>query len=194
MQNRHAQREEQIYEGLLRLWTQNSDLHTITVQQISDAAGIGKGTLYEYFSSREEIFAKAFLYRLENEFSHLEESLRKTQSFEERLKVLLRAADRVLEMQNVGAQVLAVCSGETNELEQFCTRMNRSYAQRVEELLALTVQQGVEEGVLRKPESMRYAVLAMFSGLTGYISYRRAHPSEEGVEQDTIQILLRSLR
>ena len=172
----------------------NSDLHTITVQQIADAAGIGKGTLYEYFSSREEIFAKAFLYRLENEFSHLEESLRKTQSFEERLKVLLRAADRVLEMQNVGAQVLAVCSGETNELEQFCTRMNRSYAQRVEELLALTVQQGVEEGVLRKPESMRYAVLAMFSGLTGYISYRRAHPSEEGVEQDTIQILLRSLR
>ena len=124
----------------------------------------------------------------------MEESLRKTQSFEERLKVLLRAADRVLEMQNVGAQVLAVCSGETNELEQFCTRMNRSYAQRVEELLALTVQQGVEEGVLRKPESMRYAVLAMFSGLTGYISYRRAHPSEEGVEQDTIQILLRSLR
>ena len=65
MQNRRTQREEQIYESVLRLWTQRGDLHTITVQQIADEAGIGKGTIYEYFSSREEIFAKAFAYRAE---------------------------------------------------------------------------------------------------------------------------------
>lgn len=193
MENRRTQREEQICESVLHLWEKRSDLHTITVQQIADEAGLGKGTMYEYFSSREEIFVKAFLYRMKHDFSQLEVSLERAGGFEQRLRVLLKAADRLLETQNVGVQVLAVCLGAKTNLEQLCSQVDCCYSRRVEELLEITIQRGVEEGVLPAPNRMRYAVLALLSCLTGYVSYRRAHPDETAVEQDTIDLIHRAL-
>ena len=193
MESRRTQREEQICESVLRLWEKQGDLHTITVQQIADAAGLGKGTVYEYFTSREEIFAKAFAYRMEHEFSRLETLLKEAENFEKRLRVLLKAADHLLETQNVGMQVLSACLGRKTDLKKLCAQVDCPYSERVMALLELTIQRGVEEGVFPPPRSLRYAVLAMLSGLTGYVSYRRVHPQEPGLEQDTIELISRAL-
>ena len=193
MQNRRTQREEQIYESVLRLWTQRGDLHTITVQLIADEDGIGKGTIYEYFSSREEIFAKAFAYRMENEFSLLENAMKAQENVDGQLRVLLRAADRVIEMQSVGMQVLTVCLNGKNKLENLCGQMECGYSRKIEKLLEQLVHKGMEEGVFARSLKMRYAVLALLSGLSGYVSYRRTHPDELELEQETLQILYRAL-
>ena len=51
----HAQRKAKVYEAALALTSQGVSPATMTIQQLADAAGIGKGTVYEYFSSKEEI-------------------------------------------------------------------------------------------------------------------------------------------
>ena len=193
MQDRRTQRERQIYESVLRLWQEKGDLHTITVQQVADAAGLGKGTMYEYFSSREEIFAKAFLYRMETEFLRLETNLERAENVDERLRELLNMADRVLDAQAAGLQILSLGVGEKQNLEQLCTQAGCKCSERIEKLLENTVKQGIAEGVFAPPQSMRYALLALRSALAGYVSYRRAHPKEMGVEQDTIALLRRAL-
>lgn len=49
----HAQRKAKVYEAALALTSQGVSPAAMTIQQLADAAGIGKGTVYEYFSSKE---------------------------------------------------------------------------------------------------------------------------------------------
>lgn len=51
----HAQRKARVYEAALALIAQGISPAAMTIQQLADAAGIGKGTVYEYFSSKDEI-------------------------------------------------------------------------------------------------------------------------------------------
>ncbi|MBQ3008643.1 MAG: helix-turn-helix transcriptional regulator, partial [Oscillospiraceae bacterium] len=41
----------------------------MTAKQIAEAAGVGKATIYDYFSSKEEILVQALIYtlRIQNE-------------------------------------------------------------------------------------------------------------------------------
>ena len=51
-----------MFEAVSELIRQQRDISTIKVQDITAEAGIGKGTAYEYFSSKEEIIANALMY------------------------------------------------------------------------------------------------------------------------------------
>lgn len=51
-----------IFQGALELLNERADIASIKVADIALAAGIGKGTIYEYFSSKEEIIIKAMAY------------------------------------------------------------------------------------------------------------------------------------
>ena len=52
-------------------------------------AGIGKGTTYEYFKSKEEILAKAILYDMALSFHRLESAMRKKKGFREKFRTIL---------------------------------------------------------------------------------------------------------
>ena len=68
-------REKAIFEAVLSLGEQGQDLTALTVRQIAGAAGIGKGTVYEYFSSKEEILRELTAYCLDSEMDMLESVL-----------------------------------------------------------------------------------------------------------------------
>ena len=68
-------KEVAAFDGLFRLAATGKQFSNIKVQDIATAAGIGKGTLYEYFSSKEEILACAVLYALDRALSWLEDQL-----------------------------------------------------------------------------------------------------------------------
>lgn len=51
----HEARKAAVYEAALQLIGQGVSPAALKIQQLADAAGIGKGTVYEYFSSKDEI-------------------------------------------------------------------------------------------------------------------------------------------
>lgn len=51
----HAARKAAVYEAALQLIARGVSPAAMTIQQLADTAGIGKGTVYGYFSSKEEI-------------------------------------------------------------------------------------------------------------------------------------------
>ena len=59
------EREIALYEAALRLIASGVNPAAMKVQQIADEAGIGKGTVYEYFASKEEILHGTTLQGLE---------------------------------------------------------------------------------------------------------------------------------
>ena len=54
-----------LYEAVLAMVTDGWDINRMKVSDITAQAGIGKGTAYEYFSSKEELIANAVLYDVE---------------------------------------------------------------------------------------------------------------------------------
>jgi len=51
---------ERIYDAVLNLVNEQRNPAQITISEIADKSGIGKGTVYEYFSSKEDLFLKTF--------------------------------------------------------------------------------------------------------------------------------------
>ena len=51
----HESRKAAVYEAALQLIGQGVSPAALKIQQLADAVGIGKGTVYEYFSSKDEI-------------------------------------------------------------------------------------------------------------------------------------------
>ena len=64
-----------LYEAVLAMVTDGWDINRMKVSDITAQAGIGKGTAYEYFSSKEEIIANAVLYDVEMRLAHVLEIL-----------------------------------------------------------------------------------------------------------------------
>lgn len=51
-----------MYRAVVDLINEGSDIKALKVSDITGRAGIGKGTAYEYFSSKEEIISSSVLY------------------------------------------------------------------------------------------------------------------------------------
>ena len=58
----HESRKAAVYEAALQLIGQGVSPAALKIQQLADAAGIGKGTVYEYFSSKDEILRGLAVY------------------------------------------------------------------------------------------------------------------------------------
>ena len=58
-----------------------------SISQVAQAAGIGKGTIYEYFTSKEDLISSAFMAWMENMMGpELEDVLMNVKNAEERLR------------------------------------------------------------------------------------------------------------
>ena len=85
MKNKYSEKEKLIFSGVLKLARAGQNLEKITAQQIADSAGIGKATIYDYFSSKDEIIAKAILYFQEIEMYKFKTHIDSLPSFREKV-------------------------------------------------------------------------------------------------------------
>ena len=74
-----------LYEAVLAMVTDGWDINRMKVSDITAQAGIGKGTAYEYFSSKEEIIANAVLYDVEMRLAHVLEITKVREILQENL-------------------------------------------------------------------------------------------------------------
>lgn len=77
------ERETAVYEAALRLTAKGINPASMKVQQIADEAGIGKGTVYEYFTSKEEILRGMALHCFDTEICRIAEQILPCTTLEE---------------------------------------------------------------------------------------------------------------
>jgi AcrR family transcriptional regulator len=59
-QREFERREQEIIEAAHELFKQG-DIHAVTIEQIAEAADIGKGTVYKHFKSKDEIYCRIII-------------------------------------------------------------------------------------------------------------------------------------
>ncbi|MEG1782399.1 MAG: TetR/AcrR family transcriptional regulator [Oscillospiraceae bacterium] len=154
----YSEKEVTIFKGVLALAHQGRNVYNITAQQIASAAGVGKGTIYDYFSSKEEIIAKAIIYSIENENSLLKEKVDALSSFKEKMYAVY---ERVLAgfTNSLSSFNLIISIGGTKELLSFLTSGYQSYEQLMEqstEIFTQILTCGVLEGEILPPRDADY--------------------------------------
>lgn len=78
-----AEKEILMFQAVNELLKEGRDARDLTVQEITKKAGIGKGTAYEYFQSKEELIGKATVFGVMEELKLLSEKAEKCNSFKE---------------------------------------------------------------------------------------------------------------
>ena len=70
-----------MFDAVCEMLSENADINNMKVADITNRAGIGKGTAYEYFASKEEIITKALLYDTTKQFLYVSEVIRECKTF-----------------------------------------------------------------------------------------------------------------
>src|SRR5207244_13223476 len=87
---RAAEREKSIRAAALRIFRQKG-YHAASMQNIADAVGLYKGSLYYYVSSKEELLVRLFEGRADQVLGELRAITRGTGTCTERLRAMVRA-------------------------------------------------------------------------------------------------------
>ena len=163
-------KKENLYQSVLQLLEQGNDIHDIKVSDIARAAGMGKGTVYEYFTSREELIARAVLYAIHLKVLEVNELLQSTRGFDVMLRCL---CSYIIEQSRTQKFLLDSIFNESGLHEIRRLLENSSELMRDGELIrqyvSMLISEAEREGVLRTQANRHYAEQAVRTALFGLV-------------------------
>lgn len=161
----------QMYTAVMQLFEQGEEVSSIKVSTITEMAGIGKGTAYEYFDTKEEMVACALVYQMQCIFNWLGDMLEKKGSFQEQLDFILDE----MEVQEERRRCFMRFVHMMTDHSEF-SRMIRDKITREEfrpylptNVFGAMLRRGVERGELRSDLPMDYLIYCLFSHLVSYM-------------------------
>jgi AcrR family transcriptional regulator len=86
-----AAKRLEILQSALQVFSQKGVANTKMID-IATAASIGKGTIYEYFKSKEDIFAAGFQHFFDGFEANIESAISQSENPEEQLQILIRSS------------------------------------------------------------------------------------------------------
>ena len=157
-----------IYEAVVRLLKEGRDINTLKVADIAKEAGIGKGTAYEYFNSKEEILAKSLIFTLRTAVGDILNGLEKANS----LKGCLSAFAKCLQ-NNQGIQLtLDFVEKLVNNSPGMQMSLKEELMREIREndyilnIVRICVRAGLEDGSIPEQADMDYVEFVVESALT----------------------------
>lgn len=132
----------------------------LTVAQLAEAAAIGKGTIYEYFDSKEDILFELALILMQEHKELLRKELEKSLSCREKIKIFAAFYydEKYADLREIYKQFIAISLLHPQpKMLEFNERSISEYRQWFEEI----VLQGIDSGELK--ESAASLVEGLFS-------------------------------
>lgn len=193
-----SKKETLLYESVIYLLQQGENISEIRVADIAKEAGIGKGTVYEYVSSKEELIANAFLFQMEREIKRLYEKAVTCLTFHEQCHAVFDLIDANarsgVNMMNV------ITSGDVSQtLMTTMQSMKKDFCNASNQLLLMLddiIAQGVEEGILKECNNLEYQHFVITAVCSALISRQCSGVAldRKSEEKMAYQMLIQSFR
>lgn len=161
----------QMYEAVLRMLEEGADMEDIRVSTITERAGIGKGTAYEYFDTKDEIIACAIVSQIRWIFTWLGEQLEAKADFEEQLDFLLDMAEKKEHCSQGFLRFVHTMTSNSEFNRMIREKMNAEEftAYRPVNVFGRILRQGIAQGTLRADLPLEYMIHCVFSHLLSYM-------------------------
>ncbi len=179
-----SEKELLLYQAVIELLDEGMGVHQIKVSDITNRAGVGKGTAYEYFSSKEEMIAKAVSWHGNQRFLELTAHLNGQKSLKNQIRVMFDFIENMVYKDNGCRQLFKLPQSEEKAQKEIEEKVKsaKEYAQTVLEIIA---GQGRKENSIH-PEFSDFQIQAVvFPALFGYFVYltQFEHATEQSKER-----------
>jgi len=162
-----AKREKQILSASMRIFSkygyQNTD-----VEKIADLAGLGKGTVYRYFKSKQNLFLSTLEWGLVSLRSEISRAIDRADDYLERVQLALSTYLSFFEKNRDFYRVL-IQERVWAEVESSGWRWKEKHLSHIDHLEKI-LSEGMNKGYFKRvnPKSCAYALW----GLTNYLLYK----------------------
>ncbi|TDA66931.1 MAG: TetR/AcrR family transcriptional regulator [Clostridia bacterium] len=186
------ERRKQILESAIHVFAQKG-FHQALVEEIAAEAGIGKGTVYEYFPSKKELFREIVKYAAGIYLDAIATSLAAPTTVKEKLSELFRIHLEFLSKHRDMARLLVMeYPSLGGEMYEWLVEQRRQVTQLVEKMLA----QGISRRELRPiDQGLAAQVILGAQGAVGsWVVFCADAPSSPvAIATDTADLLLRGI-
>lgn len=163
-----------IYHAVEDIIAEGVDLATMRVSDIAAKAGIGKGTTYEYFTSKEELVVKAMIYLVDSMTKRILNNMEKKDSFRDKFMLLLEEMEEKVKQRACILKYFHML-GDMN----LCEPMHDLLLDNDEEaknanpmrIIRYLLEEGKKEGIIGERYSMSYMETIMFSKIIAFVVY-----------------------
>ena len=199
MKNNYSEKEINIFNGVLKLARSGEDMSSLTAQKIATAAGVGKATIYDYFSSKEEIVQGAMVYSMSLQKQRFEQEMARVQDFARRMDIIYNGI--IDSVQDTGSvfQLLLQAMGkerETCNLSPEILGQVTEFVTILFSVLAKGYNQNVFSMDVYDKENEAYVLMAIVSNVFATVSRakNRLYPlSREEIIANSYKLLVKSL-
>lgn len=160
-----------IYKAIEQLIAGGQDLNAVKVSTITALAGIGKGTAYDYFETKDEMIACALIYQIKMIAGLLSDALKQQESFGAQIDFLLDS----IEKENGKQQYFLRFVHVLTENSSYCQLAREKLASEEfhnfmpKNVFAELVKAGMERGEIRSDLPADYVICAVFSKMMTYL-------------------------
>ena len=174
MKNNFSPKEITIFNGVLKLAREGADVSKITSQQIAAAAGVGKATIYDYFSSKEEIVMGALMYSMSDQAAQFAQAMDNTPDFRDKMEIIYTGIiGRVQDTGSIFHLLLQVTGGFKNSADNICQPLKEQIMEFAGILYGV-LSDGYHQGVLKTDvtaaENHQYVRMVFISNVFGVAS------------------------
>ncbi|GFI65061.1 hypothetical protein IMSAG185_00654 [Lachnospiraceae bacterium] len=160
-----------MYRAVVELIEEGADIAGLRVSTITDRAGIGKGTAYEYFETKEEIVACAMVYYMQWLFDWLGKILLEKESFREQLDYLLDEMEKENGRKFCFLRFVHILTDNSEFSQLIRQKLGTREAEKCMPMAIFekVLRRAVERGELRDDLPMDYMVYSVFAHLLTYM-------------------------
>ena len=168
-----------MYEAVVEMIGEGYDVNKMKVSDITARAGIGKGTAYEYFSSKEEIITRAIAYDVWKKREYLRSLVKGAGNFKEKFDKMLDYLINSYGERETFCLLVRIGTGSyeiSEPLRKEYEKMQQSMdCESMEKIVDMLMQQGVEEGVI-KDRNLDRQRMAFVAQIVGFARFCQIHP------------------
>lgn len=178
-----SEKEIAIFNGLISLIRKGTNPYTIKVIDIANAADVGKGTIYDYFSSKEEAISKAIIYNINHEIIRGYERVSIKDSFKDKFYEILHIIVDNIE-NNLSTINILLSSGGIQEFYEFIVDDKYDLAKCINiinDIIGELLDTGFQEKIIGTKEGIYYQRMSVMSAVSGFSHYI----SKKGFYHDT---------
>lgn len=167
-----------LYRAVVELIDQGADVSELKVSDITGRAGIGKGTAYDYFKTKEEIIIKGMLYDFAERICALAEGLDREDSLKGSVSLVFDWMEKNYAGRRSVGQLLRLklnsqefCTGIQKETKKYMEAGGKDF---IEAAVTKVAQKAKQEGKTSYDSSSYEAHTALMTGVVQYALYLNA--------------------
>lgn len=170
--------------------------HSAKVEEIAKKAGVGKGTIYEYFKSKAHLFHEMFKWHLERYFAEVEKGLDNKNSAVDKIYLIVK--NHIIfsqQFKSLAGKLLNESHPQVDVDKDFKQTMVATYKEKIQIIKGI-LEEGIRQGELREMDTDLIAVY-LFGSLGGLIRSLVILDEDlepDAVAQKVVDVLLKGMK